>query len=62
MSKDEIGASRGTAAALKELHPDRPSRDHTRAYQLQYYTLSELVSDLWWVNKTGVNNKFKKGQ
>jgi hypothetical protein len=58
MSQDEIQASRDkAAAALKELHCDRPSRDQKRAYQLQHYTLSELVSDLWWLNKRNVSRK-----
>jgi hypothetical protein len=48
---------------MKELPCDRPSRDQKREYKLQYCTLSELVSDLWWVNKKDVNMKgLKKGQ
>jgi len=63
MSRDEITASREkVAAALKELHVPC-SREQKRAYQLQCYTLSELVSDLWWLNKKDVNRKVpKEGQ
>jgi hypothetical protein len=61
LSKDETSAFQAKAApAMTELH-DRPSSDQKRAYQLQHDTLSELVSDLWWVNKNGVNKKVLKG-
>ena len=55
-SKDQIKASRAKAAAgMKELH-DLPSRDK-RAYKLKHFNLSELVSDLWWLDKKHVDRK-----
>ena len=57
MSQDQIKASRPKAAAgMKELH-DLPSRDKMRAYKLKHFNLSELVSDLWWLDKKHVDRK-----
>jgi hypothetical protein len=57
MSKDQINASRAKATvAMQELH-DLPSREKKRAYKLKHFNLSELVSNLWWLNKKDVDSK-----
>ena len=57
MSKDRINAVRGTAAdAMKTLY-GLPSKVKKREYQLQQFSLSELVSDFWWTNKNLANKK-----
>jgi hypothetical protein len=61
MSHDDMRvSSKKAATALKQLHV-HPSREEKRAHHLQYYSLSELVSDLWWLNKTAVDRKLFKG-
>ena len=61
MSKDQITTTRAkAAAAMKELH-DLPSRVQRRAHQLQHFSLSDFVSDLWWMNMTDVDRKVLKG-
>ena len=60
MSQDKIKDVRAkAAAAMKKLH-GIPSRDEKREYQLKHFSLSELVSDLWWLHKTDVNRKALK--
>jgi hypothetical protein len=57
MSKDRINAVRGAAAdAMKTLY-GLPSKVKKREYQLQQFSLSELVSDLLLTNKNLANKK-----
>ncbi len=57
MSKDRIDAVGDTTAAEMNKLYDLPSRVSKREYKLQQFTLSELVSDLFWENKKEVNKK-----
>ena len=60
ISKDRmIDVSRTAADALKALY-DHPSKEKKREYQLQHFSLSELVSDLWW-NKKKMDNRKGRG-
>ena len=63
MSKAKIQAVNDAAPAVMAKLPQRPSREAKRAYKLQHFSLSELVSDLWWVSKTATNSKgLKEGK
>jgi hypothetical protein len=55
MSQDRINAVRGTAAETMKTLYDFPSKVKKREYQLQHFSLSELVSDLWWAKKNLAN-------
>ena len=57
ISKDRMVAVRLRAAdALKALY-DHPSKAKKREYQLQHFSLCELVSNLWWNEKKMDNRK-----
>jgi hypothetical protein len=57
MSLDRINTVRVTTAAEMNKIYDLQSRDKKREYKLQQFSLSELVSDLWWLNNTKTNKK-----
>jgi hypothetical protein len=57
MSKDRINAVRSTAAEAMKTPYDLPSKVKKREYQLQRFSLSELVNDLWWAKKNLANQK-----
>ena len=57
MSLDHINTVRATTASEMNKLYDLQSRDKKKEYKLQQFSLSELVSDLWWINKTETNKK-----
>ena len=60
MTKGSITVVRIKAAAEIEKLEGVMSREKKREYQLQEFTLSELVSDLWWTNRETALRKVSK--